>query len=444
VSFWYDLSKVNGKGDRDSYHHDVDPEAEGRDRLGDPAWHSGEMIVFNEIPEDSEYSLAAIRIVGVDAEGNSFATALPLSIVRPLHFYYDGNYDLAEYYEPQVVHGPVIGSIGTTVNYQESKSEQRQHAVSVSISKTWSASQSQTQTSGWSEGVSTTQSSSSTNSMGYSHSETESSQETFGTVYSSSDSTKVDVSSKNGSTWGWNTSKGLTNQEFSQQMDSLYGEINGKVGTTVSGEGSIPGFDKVGGSVNTEVGAKAGTTKGNTQGQRVGRSSTEGSSMSESSEEGLVYGSTTTDGVSENISGSYGLQSQSTINQQSSETEGTSESVTYNMNESVGMTEGVTEGSQETWGETWSTSQTSSELFSYSSKVPKGRCAVVYRQTMRYVRRAQFYSYDLCGVRSLVGEADFNEWNWAPNIVIANPEECDNGNVPPSSQPKAFCYKACD
>mgnify|MGYP001293742511 CR=1 FL=1 len=280
--------------------------------------------------------------------------------------------------------------------------------------------------------------------MGYSHSESESSQESFGTVYSSSDSTKVDVSSSNGSSWGWNTSKGLTNQEFSQQMSSLYGEVNGKVGTTVSGEGSIPGFAKVGGSVNTEVGAKTGNRKGNTEGQRVGRSTTEGSSMTESSQEGLVYGSTTTDGVSESISGTYGLQSQSTINQQTSETNGSSESVTFNMNESLGLTEGVTEGSVESWGETWSTSETSSELFSYSSKVPNARCAVVYRQTMRYVRRAQFYSYDLCGVRSLVGEADFNEWNWAPNIVIADAEDCDNGKVPPSSQPKAFCYKACD
>jgi len=402
------------------------------------------MIVFNDIPEDAEYSVAAIRVSGVDADGVSYATALPLSVVRPLHFYYDGNNNLAEYYEPQVVHGPVIGSIGTVVTYSESHSEHRQLAVSVNINKTWAASQSQTQTSGWAEGISTTDSNSTTNSMGYPHSEGQGWKETYGIAYGFSGPSQVEFSSQNGTTWGWHTAKGATDEAFAEMISTLYGATDAAAFIGVSGEGSIPGFAKVGGSVNTEVGAKTGTTKGNTQGHRVGRSSTEGSSMSESSEEGLVYGSVTTDGVSKSISGTYGLQSQSTINAQTSQSEASSESVTFKLGGSLGLTGGVTEGSQESWSETWVTSGSDSSLLNFTSKIPSGHCAVVYRQTVRYVRRAQFYAYDLCGVRTLAAELDFNEWSWSPEIVTADGDDCASGQLPSSKLPKAYCYIACD
>ena len=68
------------------------------------------------------------------------------------------------------------------------------------------------------------------------------------------------------------------------------------------------------------------------------------------------------------------------------------------------------------------------------------RCAVIYRQTVRHVRTANLYAYDLCGVRSHLGELYFNEWSWSPNIVIG--DDCDE-EIPDSTLPSANCYRAC-
>jgi hypothetical protein len=51
------------------------------------------------------------------------------------------------------------------------------------------------------------------------------------------------------------------------------------------------------------------------------------------------------------------------------------------------------------------------------------------------------YAYDLCGVRSTLGELTFNEWSWSPNIAIG--DDCE-ASLPPSTQPKAQCFQACD
>jgi len=443
--FIYQLSGVNKALQWQEFVHQADASRGGKDRLGDPTWlgdeQSPEMVVLDPVAETNEFAYAGIRITAVDVNDNSYHTALPLQVVRPLAFHYDGNHQLAEYYEPVVVHPPIVGGIGTSVTYSETHSESRQNAVSVNISNSWSKSKALTQSSNWSEGVGLSESVSSTNAVGISHSESESASETYGASYSSSESNNVNVSSTSGSNWGWNATEGVSGEVFQQQMNELYGEASAEFSTTVSGEGSIPGFAKVGGSVGTKVGVKGGAKTGQTEGAKEGWKSDFGTHMYGSESETLAFGSTTTDTVSENVSGTYGLQFQNTINQQVSETQATALSTTYNMGGAVGLSDGVTEGGQESWTESWVSSSTDTNLLSYSSKVPNGRCAVIYRQTVRYVRKAQLYSYDLCGIRSLAGEMHFNEWLWAPNIVIG--DDCDS-EMPASTQPSAQCFHACD
>jgi len=442
--FIYEMTNINDPSDPQAWTSFTHQAVGSVDRLGDPAWATwlqNEIVVFNPVPEDIERSISSIRITAVDANDNHYHTAIPLSVVRPIQFHYDGSRQLAELYEPVAVHGPITGSIGTVLTYAETHSESRQNSVSVNVSESFSASQGSISNSNWSEGVSETSSSSQTNSIGQSHSESENASETYGTSYSTSDQNSSNVSSTDGTQWGWNLNEGTNEENFVNEAAEVYGEVSGSVNTEVSGEGSIPGFAKVGGKVGTTVGAKTGGKKGTTVGEKVGSNSSVGEHMYESESDTVAFGSVTTDSNGESMSGTYGLASQSTSSSQTAETNVDSESVTYQMGGSDGLTENYTKGSQESWSESWVTTEQDTTMFAYTSKVPNGKCAVVYRQTVRYVRRAQLYNYDLCGVRSLMGEAMFNEWSWSPNITVA--DNCDQG-LPPSDLPTAKCLIACD
>lgn len=437
--FIYEVANINGNTGWTKLTHQANGPI---DTLGDPRVHDTDPpIVFNKLADEEGFAIAAIRVTATDADGNAYHTALPLTVVRPLGFHYDGNYQLAEYYPPVPVHGPVVGSIKSTLSYSESHSESRQQGVSMVVSSSWTASQGKVNTESWSEGVSNTASHTSTNVVGQSHSESESASETFGTSYGSSESNSLDYSTKQGSNWGWNATSGQSEEEYNTKMGEIFGSTSAEVSASVTGEGSVPGFAKVSGTAGTKVGAEIGAKTGTTTGEKVATSEEFGNHMYESDEESTAFGSVTTDTQSQSVGGSYGLSSQSTINSSTSESNANSESTTYQMGGSGSLSENVSKGSQESWSETWVSTTQDTTLLSYSTAVPRGRCAVVYRQTVRWVRQAQLYSYDLCGVRSLVGELTFNEWSWSPNISIGS--NCDQ-DPPPSTQPKAACFVACE
>lgn len=436
--FNYEFSGINGSSDIVTFTHTA---MGPMDRLGDPEIRQDEVVVFNSLGPEEEFYVAAITVTAIDANNQHLTTHLPLPVVRPVAFHYDGNRDIAQYYEPELVHGPIVGGIGTTITYAESHSEARQRGVSISVSKSFTESHGSVQNTNWSEGFSTTESNSNTNTSGQTHSEGATASQTYGTGYSSSDSNSVNFNTTDGNTWGWNTVKGQSAEEFNQASNETYGTVSAGVSTEVSGEGSIPGFAKVGGKVGTNAGVTAGSKDGAVEGSKTGTSESQGYNMGGSSSESQGFGSTTTDTKSESLSGSYGVSSQSTINNSTSETQASSQSTTYQMGGSEGLTENYSTGNQETWQETWQTTSTDTTLLSFSGKVPNGRCAVVYRQTVRHVRTAHLYSYDLCGVREHMGEMYFNEWSWSPNIAIGN--DCDV-EIPPSTLPKASCFEACD
>ncbi|MFT7625133.1 MAG: hypothetical protein ACI9WU_004324, partial [Myxococcota bacterium] len=386
-------------------------------------------------------ALAAIRVTAVAEDGRSIETALPLTVVRPMGFQYDGNRELAEYYEPVAVHGPIVGGIGSTLTYSESHTESRQRGVSMALSTSFVKEQGQVDSETLTQGVSQSSSQSTTNSVGQSHSETENSSESFGTAYNSSESSSVDFSTSEGANWGWKTAKTDSEDEYSTKLNELSGSLSTGVSGSTTAEGSVPGFAKVSGTVGGSVDTKIGVATGTTTGEKTSKTNSNGNHMTDSSSEENAFGSVTTDGQSQSFQDTYGLSSQSEINSNTAQTEGTSESVSFSMGSAVSVSEKVTKGETETWEETFVSTSSDTTLLSYSTKVPRGRCAVVYRQTVRHVRTAQIYTYDLCGVRSLAGEATFNEWSWSPNVAVGS--DCDS-ELPPSTQPTAACFMACE
>ena len=396
-------------------------------------------IVLDPLAEQADSRIMAITVRASSSTGETFETGIPLSVVRPMGFNYDGNFELAEYYEPVPVAGPIIGAIGTTVSYSESKSEARQRGVSLGMNRSWTQSQGEVNSESWSEGVSESQSLSKSNSVGISHSESESSSESYGQSYSTSENTSTNTSTTDGSNWGWRTSESESEESYESKTKDLSGELSGSVATQVGAKGSVPGFAEVSGNVTTSVGAKVGTKVGNSEGERVGSKSESGNHMTNSASETVGYGSSTSDSKSQSISGTYALSSQQSLSENTSQSEATSSSQTFSISGTGSVSKQVGQATAESWNETWSSTTTQSESLSINSKVPRDRCAMVYRQTVRYVRVAQVYNYDLCGVRTLAGEAIFNEWSWTPNIAVA--DECEDAKP---TLPQAECFIACE
>jgi hypothetical protein len=224
-------------------------------------------------------------------------------------------------------------------------------------------------------------------------------------------------------------------------MAEVFGSKSGEMSTSVTGSGSIPGIAKVSGTVGAKVGVESGAKNGVTSGVLKGSKTEYGAHMNGSKSEAKSFGSTTVDSASKSVGNTYGVQSQKTLSSQTAVTKAQSDSVTFEMSGASSVSEGVIKGDQKSWTETWTTSSQDTTLLALKGKVPKGRCAVIYRQSVRYTRRAQLYSYDLCGVRSLMGELVFNEWSWSPNIAIS--DHCDT-TLPPSTQPKAACFASCE
>ncbi len=442
--FNYEFNRINGNGDGTlvKYSHATDGAVS--DTIGDP--DSGKLILFNEVPETKSFYWATIRVTSpIEGEAGDYVeTALPISVHRPMEFHMSqGGSRIAQYYEPVAVSGCIPGTLNNVVTYQESKSESRQNAVSVSLSKSWTKSHEISQSQNWSEGISESQTVSTATGENWSHSESETTGETFGVTFNHTEGSSADFSTTDGESYGWTYNEGTSNEEMQAKMGEIYGEVSTAVNVEVSAEGSVPGFAKVGGKVGSTVGASVGGKTGQTTGETVGTSTNSGSNMNSSTNSSEAYGSTTTDSEGGSASQSYALASQDQIGGSTTETEANTSSKVYTLGGSGGISEGLSVGEQETWAETWVTTETSETLTALSGKVPMGRYGVLYRQTSRFVREAQVFSYDLCGQRQVMGNLTFNEWEWAPALAVGS--ECGGSVMPQSEQPAAECViPPCD
>ena len=435
-TFVWSIAGVNGADAFTTFTHAATGTV---DVLGDGA--RGEVVVMNPIPDGADVNIATVAVTAFDDVGNSLETVLPFDVVRPIQFFYDGNRTLAEFYEPEVVNGPIVGGIGTVITYSESHSESRQHGVSVNVTRTAATTRGTTSTDTWNEAYGVTETLSSTDQSSVSTSETEQSQQSYGETYNQSAATQVGLSSSNGTSWGWNLVQGQSQEQYQQNVSSMGSATAGTVITEVEGEASLAGLAGVSGKIGSESTVANEVGREVSAGSRTGARADRGISGGGNALSTASYGSVTTDGRSQQVGGSWGLSRQAGISQTTSETEATAESLVFSTGGAESVSEGVTEGVSESWAETWQSTSTDTTLVSFSGKIPNGRCAVIYRQTVRHVRTAWVWQHDLCGVRSEVGELFFNEWSWSPNIAIG--DECTS-SLPPSTQPPAACFAACD
>ncbi len=429
--FVYEIDRVNANPGVTTIEHDF---GRGNPVAGDVLGFD-EAVLFNAVPEDQQFFVAGIRVIAVDDDGRTVETAMPISVHRPIEVRYGGEYELAELYEPEPVSGCIPGSIGSSVTYQETHTETRQQSVSVTVAQKWSRQQGSSVSSSLREGISVGESRS--RSLGESTWEGESASESYGVTYGQSEQNNVNVSTRDGESWSYSVNEGQSNEEYASEMDMIFGEGSWSGTVGASGEGSIPGFAKVSGSVETTVGVKGGASTQGTTGTRNRVSQDTGYGMGGSRDETRSFGTTVGESRSESLSGSYALSSsrQRSIN----DTDSRQSSRTWNMSEGVSANESVSEGLSTAENQTWVTSESLSTSQGISGFIPRTKVGIFYRQTTRWVRRAEVRTYDLCGLANHAGELQFNEWTWAAELAIG--DECST-QPPPSELPSAQCFIA--
>lgn len=427
VRFEYEFSRINGHDGAVWFDHEPG-QVVATDVIGDV-----EMIMFNEVPPDERFYVAGIRVVAYDADGNSVETAMPMTVHRPIEIEYDGNYEMAERYEPVPVSGCIPGGVGTRVSYSETRTETRQRSVSVTLSTRFSQQSGVTQSESWQEGISEGQSRS--RSLSGTESEQETINEGYNTTYTENESNRVGLSTTDGETWGWNTSQGLSDTDSQSRSREVYGEVNGSVTVKASGEASIPLLAKGKVSTSATVGVRAGGGVGWGEGSSHTTSTDRGYNMGGSSAETRSFGSTTSQGRSQSLSGSYALARSNS--RTVTDTENLSNTRTWNMSGGVSASETVSESEEVARNETLVDTVSTSVGVGISQSIPRNQVGIWYRQTTRFVRRAEVKAYNLCGLAKHMGELQFNDWQWAPELATG--PSCD-GAPPVSQLPPAVCF----
>lgn len=100
-------------------------------------------------------------------------------------------------------------------------------------------------------------------------------------------------------------------------------------------------------------------------------------------------------------------------------------------------TESVSQSQSGSQGEGFGWSVSSSEVISrgFGGYVIPGTFGVFYRQTLRLMRRAVLVAYNQCGYAQVVGEVDFTDWTWSPDLALG--EACPP--LPASNLPRPEC-----
>jgi hypothetical protein len=109
-----------------------------------------------------------------------------------------------------------------------------------------------------------------------------------------------------------------------------------------------------------------------------------------------------------------------------------------NASETTTDTTTVTEGTGGSQGEgfTWDVSSTDSISRQFGGNVIANTYGVFYRQTSRLLRRAQVVTYNQCGAAQVVGDVEFTDWAWAPDLALG--QQCPP--LPMSNFSGAECY----
>ena len=391
------------------------------------------VLMLNDIPDDrSGYATSWVwrpRMRGAES-----MNILPFTVNIPIDHYTDPKLREAEFFEPVPVSSCFRGSLGTDVVYSESMSETRQNSASVTVSQTWATAQGQSRTDNWRDSVSITNSDARSQSRQVSLTEGDSTTQTYGVTYNRSDANSVQLSSTDGESWTTSFSTGdtVSRSDTGEYETSSALSTRWQVGAEVSGAIQVIGL---GGSYDYDRTTTTGNRQRTSSTMGTQSRSDRGVSAQSSRSNTRACGSTTTDSRGGSITGAYALSRAETTTDSEGRTVTVSEGRTLEVGGTEGSSVTITEGQMEAYQRTFTESTTNTTLTSYDGIVPRTKFGIFYRQSVRLVRTTYVRAYNLCGVSSLMGQIQYNEWTWAPDLALA--DECPP--FPESNLPPAQC-----
>ena len=426
VLFRYILGQTNG----DEFTL-IEHVANGRvDTVGTP----DKLLILNEVAEGVSTYATSWSVEAEDAEGNVFENILPFSVHRPIDHYTDGKLREAEFFEPVPVSSCFKGSLGTDVVYSETVSETRQNAASITVSKNWMNARGQTRSNNWRDSVSVSSSDARSQTRQVALSEGETTTQTYGVSYNRAETNSFQTSTTDGETWTYSLNIG-DSYARSDTEEIETSELTSS-GWNVGAEASFPvQLFSVGGSGGYDRSTQRGTRERDSVTRTNTASTNSGYSSQSSRSQQTTFGSTTTDGQTSSMSGAFALNRAQTTTDSEGRVVTVSEARTLEVGATEGQSVTITEGESEAYQKTFTESTTNTTLTSYDGVVPRTKYGIFYRQSVRLVRTMYIRTFDLCGVSSLMGEIQFNEWTWAPDLALS--EECPP--FPESNLPTAQC-----
>lgn len=177
----------------------------------------------------------------------------------------------------------------------------------------------------------------------------------------------------------------------------------------------------------------SGQTVGLSETNGVGFATTDGQSFSFSL--GTEVGGTF--GLSELVSLGVKANATATSEVNRSDERSANRSSGVNRESSTTETESLSEANERGEGQGFSWEVNSSQQISrgFGGRIIAGSYGVFYRQTLRLVRRAAVVAYNQCGQAQVVGDVDFSDWTWSPDLALG--PACPP--LPPSNLPPASC-----
>lgn len=381
-------------------------------------------LIFKMPDEDTSYYLTSVLVIVRDNEGNEIQNILPVKVVRPIEVRYNGQYKLAQTFEPVPVSGCITGGIDNRIEYNETKSETRENSVSVSIDRNWSNSVGLSVSQELSEGIQISQTIGNSNSSFVEQSE--STENGWETSKSISESNEFNWSTTNGESWEYSNSTSTSNSQTNETQN----EINGSVTVGVEGEGSIPLLGKIGGNVSTTGGVRRGWNNSNTNTNEK----TNGYSVSGNSEKQQTFGSVQSNETTNNINGSYVVGKSFGNSIESSEEK--SNTKVWDMTNGTSKENVISVGNTESITKSMSDSSTVTSSLNFSVFLPRERKGIFYRQTSRWIREIKIVTYDQNGIPKVSGKMIANEWNWAVSMSMGN--TCEEISLP--NMDNVTCY----
>ena len=417
-----------------------------------PGSEQGLVTRFAAVPVHNDGYATGISVVMTDSSGVPHRLDLPLMVRRPLQAYFVTPFLTAEVYPAVLIQGPVLGTpAGTTMRYEESRTETRARQIELSVATGWQESYGMEHTE---SRELTDQETFSTErereirvadatTMGGEETVSASSSVTAGRSATSS----VDFTQTGSSSWDATVSvsqgREMGRTDTRSEAEGWNRGVNGEISGMASGEAGIPfvanGEVGVGARVGGEAGWNGQTTEGYTDSSSSSIDVTQSGRVGGGYEESLRRGASMTDSMSrtDELTRSRGIHWSRTRSIEEinsfSETETVSQTRSYG--EAVARTATVGRTLQEQATERFEVTSSTTTTSGTETVVYAGMVGGWYRQATRLRRYGATVAYDLCGNGSEVGVFAIDDWVWGAYPVVGEstdwPIDLTQTSVPP-------------